>query len=133
MEKLVDFNFFPQVIESFIENGNYFLVETLVTGVTINKFRAEDLSGYATDTQILPKSFKVLEIIKDMCRKLLALHKKDIFLGDISANNILVNEKDSTVNFVDVEQTEFNVSDKTISSFLEHQVFLTRKHLIFLP
>ena len=127
LEKLVDFNFFPQVIESFIENGNYFLVETLVTGVTINKFRAEDLSGYATDTQILPKSFKVLEIIKDMCRKLIALHKKDIFLGDISANNILVNEKDSTVNFVDVEQTEFNVSDKTISSFFRTPGFFDKK------
>jgi serine/threonine protein kinase len=127
LKKLIDFNFFPHVVESFIENDNYFLVETLVTGVTVNKFRAEDLSGYATDTQILPKSFKVLEIIKDMCRKLLALHKKDIFLGDISANNILVNEKTSTINFVDVEQTEFNVSKKKISCFFRTTGFFDKK------
>lgn len=127
LKKLAKFNFFPQIIESFTENENYFLVETLVNGMTVNQFRAKDLADYTESEHILPKSFAILEIIKDMCRKLRLLHKEDIFLGDLSANNILIDEKNRIVQFVDVEQTEFNISEKQIDSFFRTPGFFDER------
>lgn len=127
LKKLSKFNFFPKVIDSFIENNDYYLIETLSKGITINSYRAKDLPSYQNVLGITQSSINILKIIKDMCKKILLLHNADIFLGDISANNILINEQTNSVSFVDVEQTQFNVSKKKVHNFYRTRGFFDQQ------
>lgn len=127
LNKLSTFSFFPQIIDSFSENENYFLLETKKPGVTVDDYRAEEVDKFISNRTILPRTENAFKIIKDMCFKLHVLHKNDIFLGDVSANNVLIDKINNKISFVDVEQTQINISKVNLKRYLRTPGFYDDK------
>lgn len=102
-------------------------------GNTISHFRAKHTERYQEKGRVSEFSLQILKIIKDLCMKVSTLHANDIFLGDISENNILIDERNSSVNFVDVEQVQLNVSSTNVKNYFRTPGFFDERTEFLTP
>lgn len=96
------YDFIPNYIDSFYEEGDYYLVEEYISGLTVDDFRALPSNDFSLNKDIAQQ---FATVIIDLISKVDKLHKANIFLGDISSQNILVNTNTNKVYFVDLDQT----------------------------
>lgn len=119
LKKLAKFNFIPNYLGSFTEDKDYFLCEQQMPGISIDAFRANGNKDFLDSNQRKNTIQIYKNVITDIISKLNELHKNNIFLGDLSSTNILIDEEKQTSSFIDISQS-FNVKEnkgKTLSSF----------------
>ncbi|RMC25043.1 hypothetical protein F5ESL0245_02950 [Lactobacillus sp. ESL0245] len=113
--KKLKLNFIPEYIEDFYEGEDYFLVESYMQGMEVGDFRALPQNNFKTQKSS-KVTIKFKKIINDLINKVNKLHDMNIFIGDISSKNIIVNPNTDTVLFIDLDQTHFirnnNLTDK---------------------
>ena len=107
LKRLSKFNFLPTYKDEFYEDKDYFLVESLVKGEDIDSFRADIRNNFVDSSKREATILRYKLIIVDLINKLEKLHQNKIFLGDISAKNILIDIDNNSVNFIDLAQSEF--------------------------
>ena len=96
-------SFIPRYIDSFHEDKDYFLVESKVQGVDVDTFRALPRHSFSNKNNNREKLFNTFSsVIINLLRNLSIMHSKGIFLGDISARNVVINLKTNDVYFVDL-------------------------------
>ena len=101
-------SFIPRYIDSFHEDKDYFLVESKVQGVDVDTFRALPRYSFSNKNNNREKLFNTFSnVIINLLRNLSIMHSKGIFLGDISARNVVIDLKTNDVYFVDLGQTTF--------------------------
>lgn len=119
LKKLSQFKFIPNYITSFREDDDFFLCEQEMTGINIDAFRASGNKNFLNSTK-RRKLFKLYKnIIINLISNLNDLHQNNIFLGDLSSTNILIDENTQSSSFIDISQS-FNISKnkgKTLFSF----------------
>lgn len=104
LKKYSALGLFPKYIDSFYEDKDYFLVESLIEGVNGDTFRA------MPEHRFLKKNYNQTylifkKVIKNLLLSVDKMHKNNLFLGDISTNNVLINLKSNKVYFIDLGQT----------------------------
>lgn len=99
-------SFIPNYINSFYEDKDYFLVEEFIEGINVESFRALPRHSFINDNVNKEKLYETYSyVITDIINNLSVLHDKGIFLGDISANNILINVSTNKTYFIDLGQS----------------------------
>lgn len=103
----------PRALAIFQEWQHLFLVQEQISGISLQSFLAKNskMIWPDTDAQEMREWFKrisgigvsIIEIIN-------ALHQKNVIYGDLSANNVIIEETSSRVRLIDFE-----------SSFIEGQ------------
>lgn len=104
IKRMHHLSFVPNYVDSFYEERNYFLVEEYIKGITVDDYRALTSNDFISNKDTASKFSK---IIIDLLSKVDKLHKSNVFLGDISSQNILVNTDKNEVYFIDLDQTIF--------------------------
>lgn len=119
LKKLAKFKFIPNYITSFKEDEDFLLCEQKMSGVDVDAFRASGDKNFLSSTK-RKELFKLYQnTIINLISNLHELHQNNIFLGDISSTNILIDENTQSSSFIDISQS-FNVLEnkgKTLSSF----------------
>lgn len=108
LKQLSKFSFIPNYLRSFMEDKDYFVCEQQMPGVDIDTFRADGNKSFLDLNQRENTILLYKNIITDIISNLNELHKNNIFLGDLSSTNILIDEKKQISSFIDISQS-FNV------------------------
>lgn len=101
-----EFPYFAKYIDDFVEYGHFFLVESYIQGTTIEKLRSSKfIFGNNINTNQIELITTLIINILDAINK---LHNKNVFVGDISDTNIIIDENNH-VYFIDLEHTNNSV------------------------
>jgi serine/threonine protein kinase len=103
---LKDTNISPQPIDFFKDWEHYYLVEEFVGGTMLRLHALhQDLALRTTATLSDVHDFfsKYCKLYRRIAEALATIHKHDIVFGDLSFNNILVDDDDETIRFIDFE------------------------------
>lgn len=94
--------YFPNYIDDFYDMGHYFLVEEYIEGDTLQRIRSTKTNFEDGRNENL---FNFLSVIfTNLLKGLNTIHKSNIFLGDISDTNIIVNMSNQ-IFFIDLENS----------------------------
>ncbi|MRM98310.1 lanthionine synthetase LanC family protein [Lactobacillus taiwanensis] len=106
--------FIPKYIDSFYEDKDYFLIETKAVGENGDEFRASIENNFM-DKNLRERTItKYNIVILDLLNKVEKLHHYNIYIGDLSTRNIVIN-KHNKVCFIDLPQLTF-LNDETLTS-----------------
>ncbi|MGL5900200.1 MAG: lanthionine synthetase LanC family protein [Lactobacillaceae bacterium] len=101
------YKYFPKYVDDFYEDHDYFLVETLISGESVNDFRADIINDFSNPNLFKDTLKKYIKVMINLISAVDTLHRDGIFIGDISAENILINRKDCAVYFIDIAQSGY--------------------------
>ena len=107
LSKLKDVDFTAEPIEIFSEWEHTFIVQEMLPGLPLTNYRASD------DLRLLP-FYEGRGMVENFCDKFHSLatrlmaclqtfHDRGILLGDLSPNNILIDQETLEVRFIDFE------------------------------
>ena len=96
----------PRYIDDFYEDKDYFLIETKIDGENGDDFRASIKNNFK-DGMLRKKTIQRYKfVVLDLMQKIEMFHKNNIYVGDISGRNIII-DKNNKVFFVDLPQLTF--------------------------
>ncbi|QHW38010.1 protein kinase/lanthionine synthetase C family protein [Staphylococcus ursi] len=96
----------PEVYGILEDNGNTYLIEEYINGVTLKEYilKYNPLMRPKSDKRINKSYFKnMFEIMIQIKSIIQKLHTKHIVIGDLSFNNFIINEKTLEVKMIDLE------------------------------
>lgn len=105
LKQFKKYPFFPNFIDDFFEDKDYFLIEDYISGETVSHFRASVKNSFTDNNIRLKTILRYKNIILNLLFAMESIHEEGIFLGDISANNVLI-DKDNHINFIDLSQSK---------------------------
>lgn len=92
----------PKFIDEFYENGNYYIVEEFLEGISVADFRQElILESNLSHIRLLKIVENLLQLVNDM-------HVEGVAVGDISDENIIIDGQ--KVKLIDLEQSKMDKS-----------------------
>ncbi|WP_445361473.1 class III lanthionine synthetase LanKC [Microbulbifer sp. EKSA005] len=107
LKELKNIEYFPEALDWFVEWEHSFLVEELISGIPLRKYRASSECTLVPfkDTLASAERFKgeFIWIGKSCINAVLAAHKRGIVIGDISPNNIMIDKEKKSVKFIDFD------------------------------
>lgn len=81
-------------------------MEDYIKGVDVDTFRSMPEHSFARKENDKEKLYNIFsKVIRNLLCNIDQLHQRNIFLGDISAKNVIVNPKNNKVYFIDLGQT----------------------------
>lgn len=95
----------PELIDSFVLGGHFFLVEEFVQGKPLNVWCAIHHPGVETETSpeaLAAFTDRLLAIFDRLERILADIHERGLVFGDLHTNNVMVDDDDE-VTLVDFE------------------------------
>lgn len=107
LRRLDDLPYVPKAIDLFHEWEHLFLVEELVDGVPLTRYRAADdfvlvcQTGRQGRVRRFCQAFQ--RIALNLVRMLREIHGRRIVVGDLSPNNILIDRETQALRLVDLE------------------------------
>lgn len=99
-------NFVPAYVDSFYEDKDYFLIETKIKGKTVDDFRSSIDNNFSDKNLRKSTVCRYKKVLLDLLNKVEYLHEKDVYIGDISSRNIIINDN-GEVYFIDLPQLTF--------------------------
>lgn len=98
----------PAALDYFHEWDHQFLVEEYVEGMPLSKYRALEEAGLVVNrTGAADLAEKFSERLRTITRNLIqaveACHEKGVVLGDLSPDNVLIDEKSLAIRLIDFE------------------------------
>src|SRR5262245_9870665 len=108
LERLGDTGYAPQLIDFFQEWEHFFLVEELVQGIPLSSYRARKdvaliFKRDYTEQDIKRYCSRICRIAASLIQALEAFHKRDIVMGDLSPNNIIIEPETLSLKIIDFE------------------------------
>jgi serine/threonine protein kinase len=107
LTRLEDLGFVPRPVELFEEWEHTFLVEEYIEGVPLSSYRANEdfavipFSGEITQTHNFCSKFRTIALA--LLKAVLAVHQRNILLGDVSPNNVIVDPNSLSIRLIDFE------------------------------
>lgn len=105
LKRLNSYTFLPTYIDNFKEDEDFFLVESFMPGENVDAFRADTRNSFISSEKRMKTIVRYKKIVMNLLIKIHTLHKDNIFLGDISSGNVLIDMKENVVNFIDLAQS----------------------------
>ncbi|KLI75287.1 MULTISPECIES: class III lanthionine synthetase LanKC N-terminal domain-containing protein [Lacticaseibacillus] len=105
LERYAASDIMPQVIESFSESENYYLVMTKVNGEALSELKKSIYLGDISlnETALLKKVKQQVMIITDKLMSFFQqVHQIGLFLNDVSLENLMIDER-GKITFIDAE------------------------------
>ncbi len=106
LNKLSELTCVPRGIEVFNEGGHTFAVQQFIDGYSFARFRAQDnvllapFDGNRAKIKTFCEAFQAAGI--NLIKAILAVHRRNIVIGDVSPYNILIDEQ-RNIYLVDLE------------------------------
>lgn len=138
-------NYVPQLIETIVEEDNFYLVRSYIQGKNLSIFKEElTLASIPIEDkkEILIRKQKLYNLIDKLFIRFIEMHNLGFYHNDISLNNFLI-DNNSNIFFIDTDSSFLNTenlkyvistTDFTDSSLLKEQngVMIDRKRLGYL-
>lgn len=97
----------PKVKEEFFDSTHFFTVVEFINGYTLfDIFESYNLLNY-----YLPTKQKKEKFLFKLIKQIRAVHKINFYIGDISSVNIMYNNNDNKLYFIDLEYSGFGNND----------------------
>jgi serine/threonine protein kinase len=115
LAKLQGLEFVPRLIDLFEEWEHLFLIEELVAGVPLTRYRARHDAGLSPFTGEIEKTRNFCVKFRAIATQLLAIvqrmHELGVVLGDLSPSNVLIDPDSMQLRLIDLEAaTNFDVA-----------------------
>lgn len=119
LERLKDTKITPEPIEFIQDQGNCYLIEE-IEGISLREYvytRNPFLTNDSNKERIGKYFDTVNKIFENLKKAILTINSKDVILGDISDNNILIEDIENScrIRIIDLE-TSRNYSDSNITA-----------------
>jgi class III lanthionine synthetase len=116
LELLSPSGFAPQPIDYFVLEGHHFLVMEELAAIPITKFRSfERISVLLGRTHDRAQVDRFVDVFRMVAEQLIAAvevcHHAGFVLGDLAAQNVLIDEKTYRIWLVDFESIRFDTAD----------------------
>ncbi|MBL8227789.1 MAG: hypothetical protein JNL98_04910 [Bryobacterales bacterium] len=121
LRELQGLPFVPELIDSFEEWENTFLVASYFDGVPLARLRAMEEFILLTRIDDEEQVERFSNIWKNVCLQVLdavdAFHQRGVILGDISPGNVLMNRDTGQLVFIDFESAQCSAGESQLSDF----------------
>ena len=120
---LASSGFAPQPVDYFVLEGHHFLVMEELAAIPITRFRSFErislLVGRTHDRAQIEQFIDIFLIVAEqLLTAVKACHRAGFVLGDLAAQNVLIDEKTYQIWLVDFESIRFNtVDDRSVLPF----------------
>jgi len=116
LELLASSGFAPQPIDYFVLDGHHFLVMEELAAIPITKFRSFErislLLGRTRDRAQIDRFIGVFRIVAEqLLAAVETCHRCEFVLGDLAAQNVLIDEKTYRIWVVDFETIRFDTAE----------------------
>lgn len=105
LQKYATTGLLPEVVDSFIESENYYLITTRVKGKTLTELKNHIyLGGVSLDQPVLIEKIKsqIVRIAQSLNHLFKVAHQHGLFLNDVSLDNFVI-DRNEKITFIDAE------------------------------
>jgi serine/threonine protein kinase len=120
LTKLGDTGICPKSYGLFQEWEHTFLAQEMIAGITLKQFQLKSnkiIHSDASSEEMQLWITKTLIIAKNIINNIITLHEKNVVFGDLSPNNIMINEESLATTLIDFEGAYEPGIDKPVNIF----------------
>jgi predicted Ser/Thr protein kinase len=120
LSKLGETGIAPQTYGLFKEWEHIFLTQEMIEGITLRQFQVKTnriIHSSSTSEEMQTWIKTVTNIAKSVITSIITLHEQNIIFGDLSPNNIMINEETLKTTLIDFEGAYEPGVDKPVNIF----------------
>jgi predicted Ser/Thr protein kinase len=120
LDKLSKTGIAPQTYGLFNEWEHVFLAQEMIEGITLRQFQVKSnkiIHSSSTNEQMQNWIQTITSIAKSVISSIIKLHEQNIIFGDLSPNNVMINEETLKTTLIDFEGAYEPGVDKPVNIF----------------